>query len=175
VVPPALAATRPLWVPSPVPVAGPLVLCTWRPTSLAEVGAHRRQLRRLLAAAGADGAHDDAVHGLSLVFEELATNAVRHGGSPVEVTVTAADPGWLVVASDAASGRVPVPAIGRDPACGGLGLPIVARLSRACGWHVDGGRLCVWAWIDPTLPSPLAAHDTGVAPADCVPAPRTGT
>jgi anti-sigma regulatory factor (Ser/Thr protein kinase) len=168
----APTTTRPPWALSPAPLVGVRTVGLWRPTSLAEVRTHRRQLRHLRS----DADDDEALHGLALVFEELATNGVRHGGSPVEVTVRAADPGWLVEVSDAAVGCGPIPASGRAPGQGGLGLVIVARLSRACGWYVDGARKCVWAWFDPTLPTPRAAQVLGVlfpsVPLPGVPSPH---
>src|SRR5829696_5359920 len=36
---------------------------------------------------------------------------------------------------------------GRDPASGGLGLHLVARLSVAHGWYVDDGFKHVWACL----------------------------
>jgi two-component sensor histidine kinase len=84
---------------------------------------------------------------LLLVFEELTSNGLRHGRSPVSVWVVAASDGWLVDVVDAAVERPPVPAVDRDPADGGLGLHLVARLCRTHGWMVDEGRKHVWACL----------------------------
>jgi hypothetical protein len=54
---------------------------------------------------------------------------------------------------------MPVPAVGRDPAQGGLGLHLVARLSVAHGWYVDDGAKHVWA----CLPSTIDARDHAYA------------
>ena len=51
-------------------------------------------------------------------------------------------PGWLLDVSDAA------PAVGRDPATGGLGLYTVARLSAGRRWTIDGECKHVWVRID---------------------------
>jgi hypothetical protein len=72
-----------------------------------------------------------------LVYEELASNAVRHGRLPVCVRVVAIGRGWFVDVTDATVHRPPVPAVDRDPADGGLGLYLVGRLCRAHGWTVD--------------------------------------
>jgi signal transduction histidine kinase len=79
--------------------------------------------------------------------EELASNGLRHGRPPVQVTVTAAGSGWLLEVRDTATGRPPAPAVDRDAALGGMGLHLVARLSRAHGWAVDGDGKIVWAHI----------------------------
>src|SRR4029453_10036401 len=77
---------------------------------------------------------DAAAERLVLAFDELASNALRHGESPVVATVVAGSGGWLIDVSDRATESMPAPAIGRDPAQGGLGLHMVARLSVAHGW-----------------------------------------
>ena len=85
---------------------------------------------------------------LLLVYEELISNGLRHGRSPVFVRVVATGDGWLIDVTDAAVDHPPVPAVDRDPADGGLGLHLVARLCRAHGWIVDDGRKHVWACVE---------------------------
>ena len=45
---------------------------------------------------------------------------------------------------------MPTPAVDRDPAQGGMGLHLVARMSVAHGWYVDGGCKHVWACLPTT-------------------------
>ena len=123
----------------------------WRPATPAELTVSRRQL----SAALHDGARpaataEDAVQRLLLAFEELASNALRHGGPPIEVTVTRTGCSWLLEVSDAAADRPPMPAAGRDPALGGMGLPLVATICADNGWTVEGDRKVVWASMDYT-------------------------
>ena len=80
---------------------------------------------------------DTAGERLVLAFDELASNALRHGESPVVATVVAGSGGWLLDVSDRAPETMPAPAVDRDPAQGGLGLHLVARLAVAHGWYVD--------------------------------------
>ena len=47
--------------------------------------------------------------------------------------------------------RPPVPAVDRDPALGGLGRHLVARLSAAFGWAVEGRRTHVRAALRTTV------------------------
>ena len=82
-----------------------------------------------------------------LAFEELTSNGLRHGGRPVHVSVTADAHGWLIDVTDSSVDRPPTPAVDRDPAHGGLGLHLVARLSTGHGWFVQGGRKHVWACL----------------------------
>ena len=51
----------------------------WEPASVGEVTAHRRELAGTLRHAWPPGADEDAADRLLLVFEELASNALRHG------------------------------------------------------------------------------------------------
>jgi two-component sensor histidine kinase len=116
---------------------------------LAELTADRRQLSAALHdGARPPGADEGAVEGLLLAYQELTSNALRHGRWPVGVTVSSTDAGWLLEVSDAAADRPPSPAIGRDPGLGGLGLRMVADMSNAHGWEIDGYRKVVWARID---------------------------
>ena len=109
---------------------------------------HRELLRRGLPA----NADRDDVERLLLAFEELASNGLRHGHPPVRVQVAETDDGWLIVVTDAAADRVPTPALDRDPARGGLGLYLVARLSAGYGWWAHTGRKHVWACVRVTTP-----------------------
>lgn len=93
------------------------------------------------------GAAEDDLERLLLTFEELTSNGLRHGRAPVEVTVSTTKSGWLVDVTDAATTGTPTPAVDRDPAYGGLGLHLVARLSTMQGWEVRLGRKHVWACI----------------------------
>jgi hypothetical protein len=63
-----------------------------------------------------------AVEQLLLAFEELSSNALRHGRHRVRVEVIAADGFRLLDVSDAAIDQPPLPAVGRDAAYGEWGL-----------------------------------------------------
>jgi hypothetical protein len=70
---------------------------------------------------------------------------------PVVATVVAGSGGWLIDVSDRAPESLPAPAVDRDPALGGMGLHLVAKLSVAHGWYVDGGAKHVWACLPTTI------------------------
>ncbi|MGZ4571569.1 MAG: SpoIIE family protein phosphatase [Blastococcus sp.] len=154
-----------LWVDRPRPRLGSPVDGVWRgaPGTLADLRALRMQLREEFGDGGRpSGAGADDLDRLLLVFEELVSNALRHGQGPVRVEVTTSGSGWLVEVSDADGGSPPAPAVDRDPALGGLGLYLVAQISGAHGWRrEDDGRKVVWALVDisgqSTPPGPVTA------------------
>jgi signal transduction histidine kinase len=116
------------------------------------VTASRLQLAEAATAVARPSA--EAAERLELVFEELVSNGLRHGGGRVEVTVSATGTGWLLEVLDTAGTTPPTPAIGRDAAHGGLGLYLVARLSSDHGWTPNGtDRKLVWAHVDGSPPA----------------------
>ena len=118
----------------------------WDLDTVAQLPAARNALRTLLGSAG--GRDDDASgEQLVLAFDELASNALRHGECPVVATVVAGSGGWLLDVSDRARESLPEPSIDRDPALGGMGLHLVARMAVAHGWYVDGPSKHVWACL----------------------------
>lgn len=134
--------------PRPTPAADMSTEWSWEPLSPADVTAHRMGLNAALHDGSRPApAQEDAIETLLLAFEELVSNGLRHGRSPVQVTVSTTPVGWLLDVSDAAPNEPPALAVGRDPARGGLGLQLVARLSAAHGWEIDGKRKHVWAHI----------------------------
>jgi signal transduction histidine kinase len=139
----------------------------WEPAASADLTAHRLQLAAALRGANRPRVADEgAVERLLLAFEELASNALRHGRRPVRVEVTAADGFWLLDVSDAAVDHPPTPAVGRDAAHGGMGLYLVASICTAHGWFVEHGRKHAWGCIDY---SRAEARDPSAA---SVPGPR---
>jgi hypothetical protein len=120
----------------------------WHLAAIAELPNARAGLRSRLDGVDSPRDPDDtAAERLVLAFDELASNGLRHGECPVVATVIAGSGGWLIDVSDRAPESMPAPAVDRDPAQGGLGLYLVARLSVAHGWYIDGGAKHVWACL----------------------------
>jgi serine phosphatase RsbU (regulator of sigma subunit)/anti-sigma regulatory factor (Ser/Thr protein kinase) len=156
-------ADQDLWGRRPPPprTSDCSVLGRWEPRSPADLTAHRLQLAEAASAAARPTA--EAAERLELVFEELVSNALRHGQGRVQVMVSATGTGWLLEVTDAAGNIPPAPAIDRDAALGGLGLYLVARLSSAHGWTpTASGHKVVWAHVDGNRPGAFT-EDTGAA------------
>ena len=149
----------PQWDPAPVPPASGHVWA-WDVASIADLPAVRRQLRtRLNADDGLPDAESAAAERVILAFDELVSNALRHGRRPVHAQVTASADCFLLDVSDAAVDAPPT-AVVRDPAHGGMGLHLVAAFAGTHGFHLQGVRKHVWAALpveappdpDPVLP-----------------------
>lgn len=140
-------ARRLAWPLRPLP-DGRGEVWRWDLAGLAELPAARAALRGRLEDAGfPPDAEDCSSEEFVLAFDELASNALRHGETPVVATVVAGTGGWLLDVSDRAPDALPAPVVDRDPAHGGMGLQLVARLSVERGWYVDTDTKHVWACL----------------------------
>ncbi|MGY1811154.1 ATP-binding protein [Blastococcus sp. SYSU D00820] len=134
----------PVWPSaSPPSASGGL---TWLLTEVAELPRMRAELRRHLArGTEPDTATADLRDRLVLALDEMASNALRHGGGRVTAAVRHVGGSFLIEVSDAAADSPPAPAVGRDPSEGGLGLYLIAELASEHGWYVHDGAKYVWA------------------------------
>ena len=153
----------------PKPVTDLTVRWEGNPRVAADLTRLRRELRAEIRHLPGQGYDTDDLDRLLMIFEELASNGLRHGRPPVRVLLAGvATGGWLLDVSDGAADRLPAPARGRDAAAGGMGLPMVARLATAHGWTVHGDRKHVWARIDAARMSD-PSNDTVVPPRQAIP------
>ena len=136
-----------MWPSGPPPAATGGM--RWELHEVAELPAVRAQLRRHLEGMpevpGPRAA--ELRDQLVLAFDEMASNALRHGGGRVSAAVRLSPHGYLVEVSDAAAAAPPTPAVGRDPSEGGLGLYLIAEMATEHGWYVHGGAKHVWALL----------------------------
>jgi anti-sigma regulatory factor (Ser/Thr protein kinase) len=120
----------------------------WELTSIAELPRVRAQLRRGLAAESGGGPDAEELdEAVVLAFDEMASNALRHGGGGVRARVQRTPDAWLIEVRDSAPDTPPQPAVGRDPSQGGLGLYLIAEMAHAHGWHLAEGQKSVWALL----------------------------
>jgi hypothetical protein len=137
-----------LWQTAPLPDGFTQV---WRHelASLAELTRLRARVRTELTGAPtvASPERDHWSERLVLIVDELASNALRHGGAPVAATLSRSGNHWLIAIGDSSARMPPTPARGRDPGLGGFGLYLVADLSHRHGWCPDDGAKTVWAVV----------------------------
>ena len=124
-------------------------LLSWELQDVAELPGVRAEMRRY--ATGSPPADDptgaDVQHQLVLALDEMASNALRHGGGNVRAAVRTTPDAYLVEVTDTAVASPPTPAVGRDPSEGGLGLYLIAEMASAHGWYVRDGEKHVWALL----------------------------
>jgi anti-sigma regulatory factor (Ser/Thr protein kinase) len=131
-----------VWPSASPPAASPAL--TWRLRDVAELPAVRAQLRRH---SGIGAPDPDLLDQLILALDEMASNALRHGDGEVRATVRLTDDAYLIEVSDQAAAAPPMPAVGRDPSEGGLGLYLIAEMATEHGWYVEADHKFVWALL----------------------------
>jgi anti-sigma regulatory factor (Ser/Thr protein kinase) len=134
------------WPSSPPPPA--VDGWRWELAHISQLPGIRAQLRRGLAEHSAgDPAGAERDEAVVLAFDEMASNALRHGGGGVRARVQQTPDAWLIEVRDSAPQRPPQPAVGRDPSHGGLGLYLIAEMAADHGWHLTEGQKSVWALL----------------------------
>jgi anti-sigma regulatory factor (Ser/Thr protein kinase) len=120
----------------------------WELAAVGELPAVRAELRQFVSAREPDDpAIADLRDQLILALDEMASNALRHGGGDVRAALRSTADAWLIDVSDRAHARPPAPAVDRDPSEGGLGLYLIAELATAHGWYTRQGCKHVWALL----------------------------
>jgi anti-sigma regulatory factor (Ser/Thr protein kinase) len=134
--------------PSGAPPQAPDGL-SWELHDVAELPRMRAEVRRHVddRALSTDARGADLRDQLVLALDEMASNALRHGGGGVRASIRLVGHSYLIEVSDAATSSPPTPAVGRDPSEGGLGLYLIAELASDHGWYVRGGAKHVWALL----------------------------
>jgi anti-sigma regulatory factor (Ser/Thr protein kinase) len=121
----------------------------WELSGVGELPRVRQEVRRFVTERTGDADPDaDLSDPLVLALDEMASNALRHGGGGgVRATLRSTSDAWLIDVTDCAFSRPPSPAVGRDPSEGGLGLYLIAELAIGHGWYAEDGCKHVWALI----------------------------
>ncbi|SCX40673.1 Histidine kinase-like ATPase domain-containing protein [Klenkia marina] len=120
----------------------------WAPTGLADLPRIRRDLRDRISEHRTDGRPAVADPDMFvLAVDELMSNALRHGRTPVEVDIGRTDDAWLLTVCDRAVEDPPRPALDRDPAEGGMGLGLVAHAALGEGWYASDAGKHVWVLL----------------------------
>ncbi|MCA0146990.1 ATP-binding protein [Blastococcus sp. LR1] len=134
-----------IWPSAYPPAADPVL--SWALTGVAELPAVRADVRRELTGPALDSVTPDLIDRLVLALDEMASNALRHGGGDVEASISRTGDAYLIEVTDQAPQTPPSPAVGRDPSFGGLGLYLIAELAALHGWYATEGHKHVWALL----------------------------
>ena len=138
-------ATGSGWPSARPPIARTVL--SWELQDIAQLPRVRAELRRITTAQDHGSSDPDLRDQLILAFDEMASNALRHGGGGVRAAVRLTDDSYLIEVSDLGSTAPPAPAVGRDPSEGGLGLYLIAEMASAHGWYVGDQHKHVWALL----------------------------
>jgi signal transduction histidine kinase len=143
-------AAGPVWPSASPPPADPALV--WDLHEIAELPGVRAELRRHSLAHPRARTSDPEVAAdlrdqLILALDEMASNALRHGGGAVRAAVRLTADAYLIEVCDGAASAPPAPAVDRDPSEGGLGLYLIAEMATAHGWYVSAGAKYVWALL----------------------------
>lgn len=136
-----------IWPSACPPPATPVV--SWDLRDVADLPRVRSELRRRAVETDRTSGHrsDDLRDQLVLALDEMASNALRHGGGDVRAVVRLTGDSYVIEVSDQNTEAPPAPAVGRDPSQGGLGLYLIAELATDHGWYVRDGHKHVWALL----------------------------
>ncbi|NYJ05517.1 ATP-binding protein [Petropleomorpha daqingensis] len=139
--------TGSVWPSATPPAAGDGQ--SWELSDVAQLPHVRAEVRRHAASTAlrADPTGEDLRDQLVLALDEMASNALRHGGGAVRAGVRLTPESYLIEVTDAATSSPPTPAVGRDPSEGGLGLYLIAELATAHGWYRRSDVKVVWALL----------------------------
>ena len=122
---------------------------SWELSDVAQLPHVRAEVRRHAASTALrrDATGEDLRDQLVLALDEMASNALRHGGGGVRAALRLTPDCYLIEVTDAATSSPPTPAVGRDPSEGGLGLYLIAELATAHGWYRRSDVKVVWALL----------------------------
>lgn len=116
-------------------------MTTALPSDLRAAAAARVVIRSCLQEWDLAALEDDA----ELVVSELVGNALRHGKSPLTMTIARSEGALLLAVEDAAPTLVPSPRRADANATDGRGMLLITALSRRWGCTTGPATKIVWA------------------------------
>ena len=110
------------------------------PPNLSAPGQAREAVRRVLSELGLPHTGD-----AEIVVSELVANAVRHGATPISLTLGATPEHLLIAVQDADPAGRPVPLAADADDTSGRGMMMVSAVSQRWGYAADDNCKVVWA------------------------------
>ncbi|WP_433373784.1 ATP-binding protein [Actinoplanes sp. CA-142083] len=129
-------------LPASVPYPLAAELCRWTLASFGDLRGLRADLRDALAGSAGTG---DVTDRMTVVANELATNALRHGRPPTVVRLLRQDDRLIIDVADHDRDAEPRVAEDRPLGAGGLGLQLTKTFAIDVGWYSTDATKHVWA------------------------------
>lgn len=111
------------------------------PEDFRAAAAARTLIRTWLPQWGLSNLQEDA----ELIVSELVGNALRHGASPVTLTLGTSDGHLVLAVEDAAAAALPIPRQAAADATDGRGMRIIGALAARWGCSAGPSSKVVWA------------------------------
>ena len=129
-------------LPASVPYPRATEICRWTVAAFGDLRGLRADLR---AAEDVAAAGPDVVDRVTVVANELATNALRHGLPPTVVRLLREGDRLIIDVSDHDRAAEPRVADNRPLGAGGLGLQLTRRFAIDVGWYATELTKHIWA------------------------------
>jgi two-component sensor histidine kinase len=129
-------------LPASVPYPRATEICRWTLANFGDLRGLRAELRTAVDVAAAG---PDVTDRVTVVANELATNALRHGLPPTVVRLLREGDRLIIDVSDHDREAEPRVADNRPLGAGGLGLQLTRRFAIDVGWYSTELTKHVWA------------------------------
>jgi len=129
-------------LPASVPYPRATEICRWTLANFGDLRGLRAELRTAVDVAAAG---PDVTDRVTVVANELATNALRHGLPPTVVRLLREGDRLIIDVSDRDREAEPRVATNRPLGAGGLGLQLARRFAIDVGWYATELAKHVWA------------------------------
>jgi len=129
-------------LPASVPYPLAAEICRWTLATFRDLRGLRAELRATLARSAKT---DDITDRMTVVANELATNALRHGRPPTVVRLLRQDDRLIIDVADHDRDAEPRLAEDRPLGAGGLGLQLTRTFAIDVGWYSTDATKHVWA------------------------------
>jgi serine/threonine-protein kinase RsbW len=132
-------------LPASVPYPSAAEICRWTLGSFGDLRVLRAALREALAGLAGRAGAGDVTDRMTVVANELATNALRHGLPPTVVRLLRQGDRLIIDVADRDREAEPKVAADRPLGAGGLGLQLARKFAIDVGWYSTEVAKHVWA------------------------------
>lgn len=131
-------------LPESVPYPSAAEICRWTLVAFGDLRGLRAELREVVTRS-ARGDPGEVADRMTVVANELATNALRHGLPPTVVRLLRDGNRLIIDVADQDREAEPRVAVDRPLGAGGLGLQLTRTYAVDVGWYATDVAKHVWA------------------------------